>query len=415
MAVENYDFLSLGGGAAGFFGAISFAEEMHGGRVAILEKGKDVLGKVKISGGGRCNVTHACFEPKPMSTHYPRGEKSLIGPFHRWGVGDTVDWFESRGVKLKTESDGRMFPTTDLSQTIIDCLTGEAESLGVEIRVGAEVERIERTDRGWTVSLRNGGQLETGAVMLSTGGIRNGAGSRIASSVGHTVKEAAPSLFTFKISDDRLEGLSGISVPNVVARIRSEKLMAEGPCLVTHWGLSGPAILRLSAWGARALAEREYRFEVEIDWTGGNSAERAETLLFSARESHPRKKIFNGIATLPIPARLWQSLACAAGIDSGMTWANLGKEARKRLAMHLVASRFSVSGKSMNKDEFVTAGGVELKEVDLRTMESKIAEDLYFAGEVLDIDGITGGFNFQSAWTTARLAGTSAARKLAAV
>lgn len=409
MSGEDYDFVAIGGGAAGYFGAISFAEAAPGSRVAILEKSREVLGKVRISGGGRCNVTHACFEPKPLTTHYPRGEKTLIGPFHRWASGDTIDWFAQNGVELKTEEDGRMFPTTDQSQTIIDCFTRRAEELGIEVITGIEIDSIEKNAELWRLIPKDGPDIRAQSILIATGGIRNGAGARLAGSVGHTIIQAAPSLFTFKIPDRRLEGLSGISVASVLAAIPSKKLRSNGPCLITHWGLSGPAILRLSAWGARELAESDYSFEVVINWLGKGGVEEADAMLSSAREQHPKKMVMSGLPDTGIPSRLWQRLAEMSGVGEQTTWSNLSKDARRRFANELTTGTYRVQGKSMNKDEFVTAGGVKLSEVNFKTMESRLAPGLYFAGEVLDIDGITGGFNFQSAWTTARIAGESAA------
>ncbi|MDF1825743.1 MAG: NAD(P)/FAD-dependent oxidoreductase [Verrucomicrobiales bacterium] len=406
-----YDFIAIGGGAAGFFGAIAFAEARPGSRVAILEKTNSVLGKVKISGGGRCNVTHACFEPKPLTTRYPRGERSLIGPFHRWGAADTVEWFESRGVKLKTEADGRMFPVTNLSDTIIDCLMDAAEDAGIEILFRTDVESLVSDKSGIILHLAGGGDLEARSVLLATGGVRNGAGQKLAGALGHTIIPAAPSLFTFKIDDSRLKDLAGVSVASVKAKIPGTALRSEGPCLVTHWGLSGPAILKLSAWGARELSRCDYRFEVVIDWTPGLRSEALDETLSQMREASPRKRISSGVEGLTIPSRLWQKLVSAAGIDQTTTWSNLLREQRRALVSQLTASTFRVEGKSTNKEEFVTAGGVELKEVNFKTMESKVVPGLHFAGEVLDIDGITGGFNFQAAWTTSKIAGESAAQR----
>ncbi len=407
---DPYDFVVIGGGAAGFFGAISFAQARPGSRVAILEKTGSVLGKVKISGGGRCNVTHACFEPRALTTHYPRGEKNLIGAFHRWSATDTVDWFETRGVKLKTESDGRIFPVTNSSETIIDCLRREADSAGVEVRFRTGVDSLSDEEGALSLTLSDGTTIKAGAVLLASGGVRNGAGQSLAGGLGHEVIPAAPSLFTFNITDSRLEELAGVSVTPVKASVPGTSLKSTGPCLITHWGLSGPAILKLSAWGARELAERDYCFEVVIDWTDGLGFEAIDELLQANGRTAPRKQIGTGIDGLPIPVRLWQRLVKAAGIEE-MTWANLSKPLRRALVNQLGASTFTVNGKSMNKEEFVTAGGVNLKEVNFKTMESRLVPGLYFAGEVLDVDGITGGFNFQAAWTTSKIAGESAAAR----
>lgn len=369
---------------------------------------------MKISGGGRCNVTHACYDPRELIPNYPRGGRNLIGPFYSWSVGETIDWFESRGVKLKVESDGRMFPTTDDSQTIINCLEDAANDAGVMVEYRCEVESLVREDDYWLLKMKRGGEFRSRAVLLATGGIRNGAGTVLAGELGHTLIPAAPSLFTFKVQDPRIEELSGISVTEVTAEIPALKLRTQGPCLITHWGLSGPAILKLSAQAARELAEMDYRFEVKINWCAGSNEAQLDAILAKVREASPKKKVRSGAEGLSIPARLWQRFVEAADIDGETTWSNLSKKERHRLVQQLTACTFSVDGKSMNKDEFVTAGGVSRDEVDFKTMESRIAPGLYFAGEVLDVDGVTGGFNFQAAWTTARIAGEAAADAAAA-
>jgi len=409
MSPAEYDFISIGGGAAGFFGAISFAEKVPGARVLILEKTSTVLGKVKISGGGRCNVTHACFEAKRLSTYYPRGERNLIGPFHRFGPQETMEWFQGRGVPLKTESDGRVFPVSDDSQSVIDCLMDTTRDLGIEVRYQSEADRLCRSGERWLVDLKDGSTLSSRFILLATGGTRNNAGVRLAGTLGHEIVRAAPSLFTFKIPDRRLEGLSGISVEDVVATIPGTKLRSDGPCLITHWGLSGPAILKLSARGARELADKDYQFDVVVNWCATQTCEAIEALLLEAREISPKKRVRSGLVTVSLPARLWHRIAEDSGISAELTWSNLTREGRHRLAVELTGSRFRVKGQSLNKDEFVTAGGVALKEIDFKTMESRRTPGLYFAGEVMDIDGVTGGFNFQSAWTTGFIAGESAA------
>ncbi|MDF1852194.1 MAG: NAD(P)/FAD-dependent oxidoreductase [Verrucomicrobiales bacterium] len=408
-----FDLLVIGGGAAGFFGAISFAERAPGSRVAILEKSSQVLGKVKISGGGRCNVTHACFQPRELTAHYPRGERVLIGPFHYFSTTETIEWFESRGVALKTEADGRMFPVTDDSQTVMDCLTASAADLGIETRLRAEVRELQRVDESWQLTLESGETLRSRSVLLATGGTRNGAGERLAGTLGHQLIPAIPSLFTFKIQDPRIEDLAGVSVENVIASVDGMKLRTSGPCLITHWGLSGPAILRLSAWGARELSEREFRFTVRIQWCGEESRDSVEEKLQAQRDSGPKRRVSSGCDGIALPSRLWKRLVEAAGIGEETIWTSLTKRERNTLVEQLTGSCFEVLGKSMNKDEFVTAGGVDLREVHTKTMQSRICPGLYFAGEVLNIDGITGGFNFQAAWTTSRIAGESAADQFA--
>ncbi len=404
-----YDFLVIGGGAAGYFGAISFAERAPGSRVLILEKSSQVLGKVKISGGGRCNVTHSCFQPRELTTHFPRGERTLIGPFHNFSTTETIEWFESHGVTLKTESDGRMFPVTDSSQTVMDCLTDSASELGVETRLRAEVRELKATSEGWKLALESGETVVSRSVLLATGGTRNGAGELLAGVLGHHLIPAIPSLFTFKVKDPRLENLAGVSVEQVTATVERSKLKTNGPCLITHWGLSGPAILRLSAWGARELSERDFQFFVRIHWCGEDTREEVEKKLQDQRDSGPKRRVTSGCEGISIPSRLWKRLVEAAGIEDETIWASLMKRERNTLLDQLTGSRFHVQGKSMNKDEFVTAGGIDLREVQTKTMQSRLCPGLYFAGEVLNIDGITGGFNFQAAWTTSKIAGESAA------
>jgi predicted Rossmann fold flavoprotein len=409
---KPYDLIVAGGGAAGFFAAITFAEARPGSKVVILEKSREVLGKVKISGGGRCNVTHACFDPRALSAFYPRGSKQLIGPFHRWGPTDTMEWFESRGVPLKIEKDGRVFPQSDSSQSIIDCLTGSAREAGVEVRKSTAVKSVShRSDDGYDVSLSEGDALTTRALMLTLGGTRNRIGADLAEQFGHRIQVAAPSLFTFKIDDLRLTDLPGLSVEQAGVKISGLKLASTGPVLITHWGLSGPGILRLSAWGARDLQERDYRFEVIVNWCGDLSEEKIIAEFDQRRIDSPRKKVVND-PIFKIPNRFWKRLVEAAAGDKdadALHWPHLTKDTARKLAAQLGTCRFQVDGKSMNKDEFVTCGGVHLGDVNFKTMESRKIDGLYFAGEILDIDGITGGFNFQAAWTTGRIAGEAIA------
>ncbi|MCH7226496.1 NAD(P)/FAD-dependent oxidoreductase [Haloferula sp. A504] len=408
---DDFDLVVAGGGAAGFFAAITFAEARPGSRVVILEKSREVLGKVRISGGGRCNVTHACFEPKVLVTHYPRGSRQLIGPFHRWSPTDTMEWFESRGVPLKTESDGRVFPQSDSSQAIIDCLSESARTAGVEVRCSTAVKEVSRSDHGsYEVQTSSGASITTRKLLLTLGGTRNRFGADLAAHFGHRIEVAAPSLFTFRIQDDRLDELQGLSVASARVRIPGTKLVSTGPVLVTHWGLSGPGILKISAWGARELQQRDYRFEVEVNWTGELGEEAILEEFARLRVESPRRKVVND-AQFGIPGRLWKRLvgAAAAGEADALHWPHLAKAVARRLAAQLGACRFRVDGKSMNKDEFVTCGGVHLGDVNFKTMESRKVGGLHFAGEILDIDGITGGFNFQAAWTTARIAGEAIA------
>lgn len=406
---SSFDLVVIGGGAAGFFGAITAAEAAPGLRVLVLEKAPELLAKVRISGGGRCNVTHACHDPRELATRYPRGGKSLIGAFHRWGPADTVDWFESRGVRLKTEDDGRMFPVTDDSQSIVDCLLDAARNAGVRVWTRREVRGATPDGAGWRVELADATTLTTRALLVATGGIRSGIGARIAAAAGHRIEAAAPSLFTFKIPGDaRLTDLAGVSVADAIVSVPGTRLRERGPVLITHWGLSGPGILKVSAWGARELQARDYRFEATVDWTGLGSVTDVSAVLRDGREEKARATV-SGRPGFGIPARLWQRQVAHAGIEDDRRWAHLTREEIQALAESLAGSVFHVTGKSTHKDEFVTCGGVNLREVDFRTMESRLAPGLWFAGEVLDIDGITGGFNFQAAWTTGRLAGEAIA------
>ncbi len=393
----------VGGGAAGFFGAIALAEAAPSVRVMVLERGSAFLQKVKVSGGGRCNVTHACFDARELVRNYPRGSRELAGPFTRFGPADTVQWFEERSVRLKTETDGRMFPITDNSQTIIDCLWQQAKRLGVELRPGCRVDKIlPMPDGRWRVSMPNE-MLEANAVLLTTGSSE--AIWTMLGKLGHTVVPPVPSLFTFNIKDARLRDLAGVSMPMAEVRIPALKQTAQGPLLVTHWGLSGPCVLRLSAWAARALHECQYRFSLEINWLGNGLNEAAMLEELNTQKGVLAKKSINANAQYGLPARLWQSLCAAAELPDTLRWADATKKQLAALARELVNCPLQVTGKSTFKEEFVTAGGVSLKEVDFRTFGSKRLPNLYLAGEVLDIDAITGGFNFQAAWTGGWIAG----------
>lgn len=398
-----------GGGAAGFFAAINCAELATDTEVVILEKTTHLLSKVRISGGGRCNVTHSCFEPRTLTGRYPRGERALTGPFSKFQPRDTIEWFEARGVRLKTEADGRMFPTTNSSQTIIECLIRAAENAGIRILTNCGVESAKlRNDGRFELTLSNGDQMTADRLLLATGGCRGSAAGRLAESLGHSIIPPVPSLFTFNIEKPWLRELAGVSVEDAEVSTPGTKLRERGPMLITHWGLSGPAVLRLSAWGARVLHEQDYHFPLVVNWLPGRSADELRNELASFRETQPAKLVAN---TTLLSSRLWEALVSAAGIPRETRWANLTRPALQALVTQLNRTEFTVSGKSLNKDEFVTCGGVPLTEVDLRTMESRITPGLHFAGELLDIDGITGGFNFQAAWTT----GWLAARAMAGV
>lgn len=398
----------VGGGAAGFFAAITCAEANPACRVIIFERGKAVLEKVRISGGGRCNVTHACFDARELVQYYPRGGRELLGPFTQFGTAQTVEWFARRGVTLKTEADGRMFPVSDDSQTITDCLQNAARRAGVQVRTGSRVEAFEPLPSGdWQLRLTGErAPLVFEKVLIATGS--NVAIWEMLRSLGHSIVEPVPSLFTFNTKDTRLRDLSGLSVPQVSLRIPDTKLSAEGPLLVTHWGLSGPAVLRISAWGARELHRMDYHFPLEINFLGKKTHAMAMEDLVRLKQEQGKKSIAAN-AQFGLPLRLWQSLVQAAGIPGERRWADLEKRNTADLAMQLTAAVFQISGKSTFKEEFVTAGGVALKELNFKTFESKIHPNLFLAGEVLDIDAITGGFNFQAAWTGGWLAGKAMA------
>ncbi len=398
----------VGGGAAGIFAAIICAEAAPCTVVTVYEKGPQLLTKVRISGGGRCNVTHSCFDAKEFSTRYPRGNRALIAPFHRFQASDTVAWFESRGVKLKTEADGRMFPTTDSSQTIIDCLLHYARAAGVTLATGCGVDDITHSaESGFDLTLSNGEKSACNRVLLATGGCRTPALGKLAVSLGHTLQAPVPSLFTFHVAAPWLRELPGVAV-EAEAWVPGTKLRERGPLLVTHWGVSGPVILRLSAWGARDLHGMDYRFPLLINWLPQFTLEGiADQIQRRVKDQSARLVVNSPIA--PLTARLWEQLVMAAGVPRDTRWSSLSRAARHQLIQQLTRTELPVTGKSLNKDEFVTCGGVTLDEVNFKTMESKLCPGLYFAGELLDLDGITGGFNFQAAWTTGWIAGNAMA------
>lgn len=414
----------VGGGAAGFFAAITAAEASPDCVVTIYEATAHLLAKVKVSGGGRCNVTHACFEPRELVKRYPRGGRELLGAFSRWQPRDTVEWFQARGVALKTEEDGRMFPVTDSSQTIVDCLMSAARQAGVLIRTNCGVKSAERgegTPPPFKLQLTTGETVTADRLLLAAGGNRSNAGFAIAAAFGHTIEPPVPSLFTFNIKDPRLVDLAGVSVEEAATEVvgakpidklraasRSDGLRERGPVLVTHWGLSGPGILKLSAWGARTLSDCGYMFTLRVNWAPKFNAETARAALEQARAGNPKKQITTW-SPLGLPSRLWEKLVAAAGLAPDAVWTGIGNAALRALAAQVCEAEFAVDGKSTFKDEFVTCGGVRLGEVDFKTMESRLVPGLHFAGEFLDVDGITGGFNFQNAWTTGRLAGLAVA------
>jgi predicted Rossmann fold flavoprotein len=402
----------VGGGAAGFFAAIACAEAAPDFELMVFERGPQFLSKVRISGGGRCNVTHACFDARELTGRFPRGECALLAPFKTFAANDTIAWFETRGVQLKTESDGRLFPVTDASQTVIDCLLYAAKAAKVKLCLNRGVERaVPRAGGGFELTLSNGERFECDRVLLATGGCRGAAAGQLAVSLGHTLAAPVPSLFTFHVETPWLRELAGISVDPVEASVTGARLRERGPLLVTHWGLSGPVILRLSAWGARVLHGLNYRFPLQLNWLPNRGVEAISAELDLRRQTQSGRFIVNTPLS-PLPARLWEQLVLAAGTARDTRWAALSRAARHRLAQQLIRTELQVTGKSLNKDEFVTCGGVPINEVNFKTMESRICPGLYFAGELLDIDGITGGFNFQAAWTTGWIAGNAMARPI---
>jgi len=395
----------VGGGAAGMFAAIraaALAPERH---VTVLEKSRDLLQKVGISGGGRCNLTHDCRDPRVLANNYPRGSRELRGMFARFAPQDTIDWFGERGVPLKTEADGRMFPVTNQSATVIDCLIEAARTAGVDILTKHTVRDVQREGDGFTVTVGDGDRFVADRLLITTGGMRGGEIRRVVESLGHGVVEPVPSLFTFNIDDARLVDLAGLSVADTRVRVAGLKnLDARGPLLVTHWGLSGPGVLRLSAWGARELADCDYAFDLLVDWLPELAADALTTLFSATRNDLPRRRV-RATPLAELPRKLWERLVAAASIPDARSWSELRRDETRKLTAQLRESCFQVRGKSLNKDEFVTCGGVPLAEVDLRRMASRRTPGLYFAGEVLDIDGITGGFNLQAAWTGGWIAG----------
>ncbi len=394
----------VGGGAAGFFGAIACATAYPQTQVTLLEAGRQTLAKVRISGGGRCNVTHACFDPAALSLHYPRGGKALRGAFSRFQAQDTVAWYAQQGVKLKTEADGRMFPITDDSETIVHCLMQAARHAGIEVRTGAIVQAISRAEN-FELELKSGERLRSDRLLLATGSSPQG--YQLVKSLGHTIESPVPSLFTFNIADPQLRELAGVSVDLAQAKLLlpdQKPLEQTGALLITHWGMSGPAVLKLSAWGARALHNGQYRAKLQVNWLPQQSADQVRSLLQNYKLTEAKKTIA-AHPPVSLPRRLWQYLSDRVGISSETRWADLSKAAMNSLIQELMQGLYQVQGKGVFKDEFVTCGGVNLKEVDFKTMESRCCPGLHLAGEILDIDGVTGGFNFQSAWTTGWLAG----------
>ena len=390
----------IGAGASGYFSAIHNKEKHPNSDVILVEKSVTGLAKVKVSGGGRCNVTHACFDEKELVKHYPRGEKALLGPFYSFQPRDTVQWFESRGVALKTEADGRMFPVSDSSQSIIDCLQRTAKQLGVKLWTKASVTNIKKTSAGFELSFSNGDTHHAEKLILATGSSK--VGYDWAKQLGHRISAPVPSLFTLSVADKRLHDLSGLSVKRAKVWL-TKKRVQEGPLLITHWGFSGPAIIKLSAWHARDLFDLQYQSPVYIQFLADYSLDDILRLLKRLKETQAKKSLAKAAPFKELPNRLWCYLLAKAGLNETKSCSELGPKQLNRLAETLHISRFEMNGKSTFKEEFVTCGGVCLDEINFKTMESKVCPGLHIVGELLDIDGVTGGFNFQNAWTTAYL------------
>jgi predicted Rossmann fold flavoprotein len=414
----------IGGGAAGFFCAVNAARMHPSLEVLLLEKTGKLLSKVKVSGGGRCNVTHSCFTISDMVRNYPRGANFLKKAFHQFFTTDTIQWYADRGVPLKTEDDGRMFPVTNSSQSVIDCLMKEANKYGVEIRMMADVKNLNyevgskkddeagnNEERRFTLELSDFRLLTADFVVIACGGYNKLSQFNWLQQLGHSIAEPVPSLFTFNMPGNAITQLMGVSVPEAVVKIAGSNLSAKGPLLITHWGLSGPAVLRLSAWGARQLAIDNWQFAIIVNWLPEYNEQTLREYLQQLRFDIASQKIGNR-NPFNLPQRLWQYLLQQSGIDEDKRWADLPAKEQNKLIANCCAQEFKIQGKTTFKEEFVTAGGIQLSEVDANTMQSKIVPHLYFAGEILDVDGITGGFNFQHAWTSGFIAAKAIAREL---
>lgn len=385
----------VGGGAAGFFAAINAKEMNPSLDIIILEKGREVLQKVKVSGGGRCNVTHACFEPKELVTFYPRGEKELLGPFHQFMTGDTFEWFSSHGIPLKIESDQRVFPESNTSQTIIDCFLEKTSTLEIPVFKNHGVTSVTRHGDQWMVNTKEE-QFVCDALVVAAGSSKQV--WKLSKSLGHSVVDPVPSLFTFNIKDDRIQGLLGVSVPQATVKLSNTSLEATGPLLITHWGMSGPAVLRLSAFGARILAEMNYEYQVEVNWIS-QTPQDTLIVLQDTKKEQSKRQVGLKSPFAEVPRRLWERLVTASSIKTSQNWADISKIQLQNLVNQLTKATFYAKGKSTFKEEFVTAGGVDLREINFKRFESRLHKNLFFVGEVLNIDGVTGGFNFQNAWT----------------
>ena len=393
----------VGGGAAGFFCAINAARLSPTLEVVIVEKTSKLLSKVRVSGGGRCNVTHACFSIAEMIKKYPRGASFLKKAFHHFFTTDTIAWFKDRGVELKTESDGRMFPSSNSSQTIVDCLMQEANRYGVEILMNKEVKAVNKVNDGFELLFSNDTSQVANFLCIASGGYPKSTQFEWLHQIGHTIEAPVPSLFTFNMPGNPINALMGISVERVQVKIMGSKLAEEGPLLITHWGMSGPAILKLSAWGARELAAKNWQFGMVVNWLPAYNEQTLKDKFQLIRFDIAAQKIINRNPFL-LPQRLWEYLLQQSGVNENSRWADLPAKEQNKLIKNICAQEFSVNGKTTFKEEFVTSGGIALEEVEHASMQSKIAPGLFFAGEVLNVDGVTGGFNFQNAWTTGWIA-----------
>jgi predicted Rossmann fold flavoprotein len=404
MKNEPLQVAVIGGGAAGFFAAISAKTHHPDAKVTIYEKSDKLLSKVRISGGGRCNVTHHCFDIRELVKNYPRGERPLKKAFGFFSPTDTIEWFKKRGVELKTESDGRMFPVTDDSSTIINCLMNETRKLGIAIKTKSNIKKLRKTEHGYELGFHRGGRVEADRVIVATGGSPRSSGFDWLRKLDNDIEEPVPSLFTFNMPDEPIRELMGVVADPVSVKIMGSKLHSSGPLLITHWGMSGPAILKLSAFGARELSEKDYRFTVLVNWAGEQTEQEVRGILKTVVEGNGMKKTTN-VNPFQLPGRLWNFLIDKLEVGDDMIWQNMGKKNINRLVHLITNDEYQVQGKTTFKEEFVTCGGVSLHDVDMKTMQSRKSPNLYFAGEVLDIDGVTGGFNFQAAWTTGYIAG----------
>ena len=402
--MESKKVAVIGGGAAGFFAALSVKEHHPDHEVILFEKTSKVLSKVKVSGGGRCNITHDCPDIATLCEAYPRGGKKLKSLFYQFNTTDTIAWFESRGVAIKTEKDGRMFPVSDQSQSIIDCLVTEMTRLKVALQLGRSITKMEQEDQHWKLQFADSESQNFDAVIIATGGSPKLKGFDWLSHLGHSIVPPIPSLFTFNMPSEPIKELMGLVVENARVKIKDTKINTQGPLLITHWGMSGPAILKASSFGARELSERDYNFVIQINWVDETNTELLFEQLQKFSLMHPQKGIGNQKA-FPLPNRLWSFLLEKTAIPTDRKWNEVGKKKFRQLTALLTQDTYQVAGKTTFKEEFVTCGGVNLSEIDLKTMQSKKLPNLYFAGEVIDVDAVTGGYNFQAAWSGGYCAG----------